>query len=209
MRKIIETIGKSKIGVFLSISLLVFFCSACTSPNQFSRNNNANQDELSGTIVLLDAYPEEYFSPALIAEYQSTLKQYIKKFTKLYPKVQIILESVDEDDLLTTIINKAKKGLSPDLIFAQPNNTLPLIKAKAIQPLDRFDIDLIQFRPESIVQVLYQGKIYGLPFNINTQVLCYNKDKVLEVPKTLSDLIIQARKGYSVGMVSRFEDAFS
>jgi len=47
-----------------------------------------------------------------------------------------------------------------------------------------------------------------VPLDLITQVLCYNKNKVEELPKTLSELISQARKGYSVGMLSGFENTF-
>nr|WP_231607222.1 extracellular solute-binding protein [Crocosphaera watsonii] len=70
------------------------------------------------------------------------------------------------------------------------------------------DLDLSQFRPETLEQVSYQGKIYAIPIRLATQVLCYNKKKVKETPKTLDELILQARRGYSVGLHSSFATAF-
>ena len=205
--------GKSTISLILSIIVLVIFMistTACTPVvrSQLSSNNDQDNNKLSGTIVFLQSYPQEYFSPELIAQYQGAINRYINKFKKLYPEVNIILETINEADLIETIANGVSKGLSPDLIITQSHFILPLLKVNGIIPLDQFDIDLTQFRRESIVQVLYQGKIYALPFTINTQLLCYNKEKVLEVPKTLSELILQARRGYSVGVLSTFDDTF-
>ena len=100
--------------------------------------------------------------------------------------------------------DKVEKGLGPDLIYTESVNNLSLLQTEILHPLDQYSIDLLKFRPQSLVQVLSQGKLYGLPFSLHTQVLCYNKNKVQEIPRTLSELIIQARKGYSVGMVSSF-----
>ncbi len=169
------------------------------------------QDEidskLSGTIVFWQTYPDN-LPDILISQYKEVFDQYIKKFTKLYPEVKIIAELTEEDLLVENLKEEVEKGLGPDIIFTRSFKTIPLIKTDTLLPLDQYSIDLWQFRPEAIMQVLYQSKPYGIPFNLNTQALCYNKDKVKEIPETLSELIDQGRKGYSVGIVSRFEDAF-
>ncbi|MFM8298982.1 MAG: extracellular solute-binding protein, partial [Microcystis aeruginosa] len=72
------------------------------------------------------------------------------------------------------------------------------------------------YNPPTLKQVSYQGKIYGIPLGSRTRVLCYNQKKLQvstdpllkQPPTSLEGLVERARKGYSVGMVSSFEDTF-
>ena len=65
------------------------------------------------------------------------------------------------------------------------------------------------FAPEACkASRLYKGKYYALPINLETQVLCYNTNKVKHPPKTLDDLVIQARQGYSVGSAFQLSSIF-
>ena len=78
-------------------------------------------------------------------------------------------------------------------IVKDQNFIVQLIKNKELRAIDEFEIDYSRFSDETIKQIRYQDKIYGLPIYLSTQVLCYNKDKVKQTPKTLQELIEQAR----------------
>ena len=190
--------------VLLAAGLLV----ACSMPQKVPDTQDEKDSKLSGTIVFWQSYPDDYLQNELITQYQQTFAELIKKFTKLYPQVKIIVDFIEDEPLVEKLTKEVEKGLGPDIIYTQSYNNIALIKANALLAIDKYSIDLLQFRPEAIIQVLYQGKLYGIPTELNTQVLCYNKSKVKQLPKTLSELIVQARKGYSVGMLSRFDDAF-
>ena len=193
---------KRILSIFLAAGLLV----ACSKPQNVSDTQNENDSQLSGTIVFWQGYSENYLTETLISEYREAFAEFIKKFTKLYPQVKIIVEFTENEQLVEELKRQVAKGLGPDLVYTRSINTLPLIKAEALLPINKYSIDLLQFRPEAIIQVLYQGKLYGIPLNLDTQVLCYNKDKVKELPESLSELIVQARRGYSVGLLSSFKD---
>ena len=181
---------------------------SCSISSRISDNLENTDNELSGTIVLWESFPQRYFTESLIAQYAKVLDNYIEKFTKLYPQVKIITETKQEDDFIEELEQELEKGLGPDLIYAQSIYIVPLIKAKVLRPLDENSVDLLQFRFEALDQFFYQDKMYGVPIDLITQVLCYNKGKVREVPETLSEVITQARRGYSVGMTSSFDDTF-
>lgn len=195
IKMIVHTWLRRILSILLATGLLVA-CSVTETDSQ-----------LSGTIVFWQAYPEN-LQGTLISQYKASFDKYIKKFTKLYPQVKIIVELTEEQQSFEELKSQVEMGLGPDLIFIESVYTVPLIKADVLRSIDKYPVDWLQFRPEAIIQVLYQGKLYALPLYLSTQVLCYNKDKVKQTPETLSELIVQARKGYSVGMLSRFDDAF-
>ena len=192
--------------IFFAAGLLV----ACSMPQRVPDTQKETDIKLSGTIVFWLTLPENRLTDELMPQehYREGFTEYIKKFTKLNPQVKIIVEFTQEDQLVEKLQREVEKGLGPDLIFTRSTSTIPLIQAGVLLPIDKYSINLLRFRPEAIIQVLYQGKLYGIPLNLDTQVLCYNKDKVEKVPESLSELIVQARKGYSVGMVSSFGNAY-
>ena len=191
-----------------SILLATFLLTGCRASQEISDNLENTENRLSGTIVFWQSFPQRYFTDSLMSQYQEVFAEEIGNFTELYPEVKIITEFKEEKHLVEELERELEKGLGPDLIYAQFNYILPLIKAKALLPLDKDSIDLLEFRFEALDQFFYQEKMYGVPIDLTTQVLCYNKTKVKEIPETLSELINQARKGYSVGMLSSFEDTF-
>ena len=192
------------LSILLAAGLLV----ACNTTPEVSDNPHERESKLSGTIIFWHSFPQSRLTESLISRYGEVFAEYIEKFTKLYPEVHIIMEFMTEEELVEKLEREVEKGLGPDVIYAQSTNILPLIKAQALLPVDKDSIELWQFRSEALEQVTYQGKVYGVPIDLSTQVLCYNKKKVQELPKTLSELIVQARTGYSVGLLSSFEDAF-
>ena len=190
------------LSILLAAGLLV----ACNTTLEVSDNPDERESKLSGTIIFWHSFPQSRLTESLISRYGEVFAEYIEKFTKLYPEVHIIMEFMTDEELVEELEREVEKGLGPDVIYAESTNILPLIKAQALLPVDEDAIELWQFRSEALEQVTYQGKVYGVPIDLSTQVLCYNKKKVQELPKTLSELIVQARKGYSVGILSSFED---
>ena len=193
------------LSILLAAGLLV----SCSKTLEISDNPNERESRLSGTTLFWYGFPQSDLPESLISKYREVLLQSsIRKFTKIYPQVKIIMELIKEEELVEELERKVEKGLGPDLIYTQSIYILPLIQAKALLPLDKYSIDLSKFRPEALAQVIYQDQLYGLPLDLGTQVLCYNKKKVKKLPETLSELITQARTGYSVGMLSNFSNTF-
>ncbi len=185
-----------------SILLATFLLTGCSASQEILDNLN------TGIILLWLSFNEEYYPKSLISQYREVFSDYIGKFNKLYPQVKIITEVKDEQDLIKELESELDKGLGPDLIFTNSTNILRLIKAKALRPLEKDALDLLQFRFEALDQFFSQDKMYGVPLELLTQALCYNKKNVKQVPETLSELITQSRAGYSVGIISNFEDTF-
>jgi len=137
----------------------------------------------------------------------SSIRQTITAYQKLHPNIKIIVGSLPSNQLTVEIIENTRGGLAPNLMLVNYTALLDLVEAEAVIPIE----PLPQFKnylPTALSQVTYQGKIYGLPGAILTQVLCYNKTKIKNTKpfKTLDEMLYQANLGYSVGIPSSFMD---
>ncbi|MDJ0575795.1 MAG: extracellular solute-binding protein, partial [Xenococcaceae cyanobacterium MO_234.B1] len=152
--------------------------------------------------------------PLWLTEAQSSksreiVRDTIEDFSELYPQVQVFIKFFPSRQLLEPFEEQVRRGAGPDLVLVfSSTRILQLIQTGALQSLENYQVERAAFRPEALKEVLYRGQLYGLPLFLSTQVLCYNKDLVQELPRTLSELIKVARRGYSVGLHSGFVEAF-
>ena len=183
----------NKIGLMLvTLSIAV----SCSMPGKYQTKNQF--EELQGQILVW-----------MELENKSAFENNIEEFKELYPQIQIFVKYFSPGESIELFELQAKRGAGPDLLLAYSDyQIVQLIKNQELRAIDEFEIDYSRFSDEMIKQVRYQDKIYGLPIFLSTQLLCYNKDKVKQTPKTLQKLIEQARKGYSVGLVSSFAKTF-
>lgn len=141
------------------------------------------------------------------------------EFQQLNPNIELVSEYVPDNQLKSQFIKQAKDGFGASIIIDFAQQIPDLVKAEVIQPIDEKTIDLSRFFPQTLTQIRYHNKIYGLPLGSQTQVLCYNRaiinqsqlsdnTTLIQPPNSLDELIEEARKGYSLGMVSAFEDTF-
>ena len=191
-----------KIGlIILTLSINV----ACSRQENLTENQ---LEELQGSILLWAEVPPQSTENEIVSN-QSALKDRIEEFKELYPEVQVLVEYFLPGESLELFQLQAKRGSGPDLLLVNTSyEIVSLIKKKELRAIDEFEINYSQFSDETIKQIRYQDKTYGLPVYLSTQLLCYNKDKVKKTPKTLQELIDQARQGYSVGLVSSLAETF-
>lgn len=140
----------------------------------------------------------------------------VEKFKELKPEVNILIQSIPQQKNPSFFIEKSEAGFGSSALILYARNLTELLKKRLINPINSQFIDTSTYSPSALSQVRYQGKIYGIPLGSNTRVLCYNKakldatkDPILSTPPTnLDGLIQRAIKGYTVGLVSSFEDTF-
>ncbi len=137
-----------------------------------------------------------------------TLNLILNDYRELYPKVKIVSESVPEEEISQQFIQQAQSSLGPDLMISSYFRLSSLIKAGVLLPLNDYNLDLSTYLPRPILQVTVQDNLYGLPFSLNTQVLCYNKTKVEQPPKTLPEMIKEVQAKRQIALTSNFLDTF-
>lgn len=193
---------------FLTLILIsLLFINGCAS-NQLD-NFEATQIALKGEILFWTEVPFG-LTQEQSSHFKELVNDSVKQFTKLNPDVKVSLKFVLTDEQLSRFSQELSRGAGPDIfsVSLTHKNISSLILSGYLKRLDEDNVDLSEFRPETLKQVSYHDKLYAIPVRLATQVLCYNKNKVQDIPKTLDELIVQARRGYSVGLHSNFTDAF-
>ncbi|MGK7897808.1 MAG: extracellular solute-binding protein [Xenococcus sp. (in: cyanobacteria)] len=135
-----------------------------------------------------------------------TLNSMLNQYRELYPKIKIVDEFVTEEDINDQFNMLSRSGLGPDLMISSYENIIPMIRASALENLNDYNLDLSSYLPRSIRQVTLNGGLYGLPFALNTQVLCYNKTKVERPLETLPEIITEAEADRQIAITSNFLD---
>ena len=137
-----------------------------------------------------------------------TLNIILDDYRELYPQVRIVSEFVPQKNITEQFREQSQSGLGPDLMISSYFDLIPLIRAGLLLTLNNYDPDLSTYLPRAILQVTHQDNLYGLPFSLNTQVLCYNKTKVERPPETLSEVIKEVEAERQFALTSNFVDTF-
>jgi ABC-type glycerol-3-phosphate transport system substrate-binding protein len=164
-------------------------------------------NELQGNLLIWHSLEPE------IAE---LLDNSFEEFEQLNPGVNIRSIYLPKEQIISKFIGQSQKGFGASALIELNRNLPVLIESKRLRVISSSDINEQNYYPANIRQVRYQDRLYGIPLQSSTQVLCYNQAKLRnsdnphlsQPPQTLDELIEKAKKGYSVGMVSSFEDTF-
>ena len=174
-----------KSGILLSSLLLVTtLLSACgnsTDSSSASGGSGAN-DKVTLTVT---HYMVE--KPKV-----DTFKKLTDRFTELNPNITFDVQVMPVDKYNDNIKMKVAASDVPDIIFGRPQGMVDITKAGAF--LDLTNEPFIQkVNKDYLPNVSYDGKVYGLPTDLMTNAVIYNKvlfkKAGVEVPKTYSELV--------------------
>ena len=207
LRLRVKTAWRSKkirgiISLLLLFILMPIFLYAC-----FSDLPNQSSEQLQGTLLVW--YPEE-------GNLTEVVGLGLQEFEKLNSQVTILEQAIPVDEIPERFFKQSQSGLGASVILIFSRNIPRLVSQGVLEEIDQNNLDLSIYYPPTLKQVSYQGKIYGIPLGSRTNVLCYNQKKLQvspdpllkQPPTSLGGLVERARKGYSVGIVSSFEDTF-
>ncbi len=207
LRLRVKTVWRSKkirgiISLLLLFILMPIFLYAC-----FSDLPNQSSEQRQGTLLVW--YPEE-------GNLTEVVGLGLQEFEKLNPQVTILEQAITIDEIPERFFKQSQSGLGASVILIFSRNIPRLVSQGVLGEIDQNNLDLSIYYPPTLKQVSYQGKIYGIPLGSRTNVLCYNQKKLQvspdpllkQPPTSLGGLVERARKGYSVGIVSSFEDTF-
>lgn len=145
----------------------------------------------------------EFWTLQLSPTFNSYFKDIIDKYEKQNPEIKIQWVDIPYDAAIQKLLASAVAGNSPDVVnlssdflakFAGMN---ALVDFADFVPKDSFKI----FLPNALNHCIYNNKIVGLPWYLNTYVLIYNKEFFVkaglsekDVPKTFSELLQITRR---------------
>ncbi|HEX7736771.1 MAG TPA: extracellular solute-binding protein [Ktedonobacteraceae bacterium] len=186
--------------------LVVLLLSACGGSGGGS-TTNASSIDYSGTITIWHGWQGTYLQAK-----QAIFDQY----TKLHPKVKIVL--VHQDQITSKATTAVKAGNGPDIIAYTDDNLGELALSKVVVPMDQYisqDYLNQNYSPAAASALSFNGHIYGVPEAVEAITLMYNKALVSasQLPKTTDDMLAfeksyaQAHPG-QYGVVWNTEDAY-
>ncbi len=129
-------------------------------------------------------------------------------FNKSHPDIQVTATYTGNYDVTLQKIQAAKfAGTLPDLAVTEISSVPVLSALGAAQPLDALIAAsggkqfLDRFWPSMLLNCVYDGKVYGVPFQRSTPVMYYNKDAFAAAgldpekpPLTWAELVSVAQK---------------
>ena len=138
----------------------------------------------------------------------AALNNALDRYRRANPGVDVIVEA-QGGNMEAEFERATRSGLGPNLLLTSSTNIPALANAGALLPLTTrvTEEQLQRYLTVALQTMRYTGDIYGLPMELDTLVLYYNRSLVERVPVTVDQLLQEASGGQRVLMNSQFNDA--
>jgi multiple sugar transport system substrate-binding protein len=132
---------------------------------------------------------------------QARAEELAKKFEAANPGITIKREITVSDGLPNRIQVALRSGSPPDLIEAQHGWVVPFAQANQLQSVDDVITERNDYVPAALEYDTWNGKLWAIPYRIETHAIIYNKDAFREAGldpekrlETWEELIDAAKK---------------
>lgn len=143
------------------------------------------------------------------------LDNLIALFSEKHPEVIVEVEATDFSNFSATLKTKIAAGDAPDIIFGRPKGYMELVEAGQIADLSD-EAFLSQIADTALSSMKVDGKVYGLPMDVQSMGVFYNKELFAangwQVPETYSELIALCKEIQQAGITPfafGFKDAWT
>ena len=113
------------------------------------------------------------------APQKAATQQMIDAFEKTNPNIHVQLSVVPWTDYWTKLQTAATGGSAPDIFWMNTPNLPKYANGGVLMPLsDRFasdKVDMSQFAKAPVASATFDGKVYGMPKDVDALALWYNK----------------------------------
>ncbi|HEX7057126.1 MAG TPA: extracellular solute-binding protein [Bacilli bacterium] len=191
------TKGNKIVLLVLCLMLVMLSLSAC-GPKRDNANGGeqpANSPAASEQTAAptdnaeASAMPEKPQELAIWADTAEDKLAVLNELTKKYTEktgIPVKITPIAMNDQPKTLTLDGPAGKGPDLFYQPGIGKLAL--EGLVQPMNVPEDVLKTYTPESLSALSDGGKLYGLPFVVETYALFYNKDLVPTPPATIADL---------------------
>jgi multiple sugar transport system substrate-binding protein len=132
---------------------------------------------------------------------QARAIELVRRFEAANPGVRVRIEATVPDGLPTRIQTALRSGSPPDVIDAQHGWVVPYAQAGLLQPLDEALEARDDYASGALDYDTWDGKLWGLPYRIETHAVLYNKGLFREAgldpdrpPETWDELVATASR---------------
>ncbi|GGD50270.1 ABC transporter substrate-binding protein [Paenibacillus nasutitermitis] len=168
--------------------------------NNSSSNNGNNKDAGSDGSSSGGKKTELTFWGDWGGEGQKQFETMVDAFNKSQDNIHV--KYVLQQDMITKFLTAATNGGAPDILFWDRWRTSLYAPKNVLHPVDEYlerdGIPTDDFYNESLKELSYNDKLYGLPLTVDARALFYNKkllaDAGLQPPTTWEELEAAATK---------------
>lgn len=169
------------------LAVLAVVASACSSGGNNSSASGGGG--LSGSITFLEKWPDPTYAPYF--------QQVVKSYTNAHPNVKIDLQAVGDQPIKDKLRVLAASKQMPDIYFSWAGDfTQKFVRGQLAADLtsNLKGTDWGNtFVPAALQAFTYDGKIYGVPIDLDAKFFVYNttmfKDAGVSVPQNMADLL--------------------
>lgn len=175
-----------KLKPWIALTSVALLLTACSGGSSDTPTTDATGDSTTTS---------ENAEPVTLTVWESLegrsdfIKQAGEAYTALHPNVTIEYKNVELTDTKTQIALDGPAGVGADVFAAPSDNIGELVTGGHVLPVAdpaSLESSLVN---AAIANATYDGQLYGVPVDVGTYALFYNKDMVTEVPTTWSEVV--------------------
>jgi len=143
-------------------------------------------------------------------ENQKLLESIVDEWNKSNPDIQIKLAAIPRDTWDEKLNTAIAGGVAPDISYLDQPKVAQWAKEGTLLDITQYadgqnGIKRDEYIEGALLTNEVDGKLYGLPLNMTTVAMFYNKDLVPTPPKTWDEWLAISKQVYKKGEISAFE----
>ena len=151
--------------------------------------------------VAIGANKDQIITSELRQDYRDRLEEVESRFRLIHPETRFQFGIYPENQIVEAMRERSRSGLAPDLLLVNGDTALRLLKAGLVDPYPIRKEQLASFNEAELTRLRSpDGQLAGLPMLVQTQLGCFNRQRLSEPPATLQELLIASANGHPVGL---------
>ena len=151
--------------------------------------------------LAIGANKDQIINAELKEKYQVGLREVEARFRQIHPDTHFQFGVYPEDQMVEVMRQRSRSGLAPDLLLVNGDTALRLRQAGLVDPFPIRKDQLTIFNEEELGRLRSpDGRLAGLPLLVQTQLGCFNRQRLSEPPATLQELLNATANGHPMGL---------
>jgi arabinogalactan oligomer / maltooligosaccharide transport system substrate-binding protein len=151
--------------------------------------------------VAIGANKDQLINAELKQSFQDQLMKVGARFRQIHPDTHFQFGIYPEDQMVEVMRRRNRSGLAPDLLLVNGDTALRLRQAGLVDPFPVRKDQLAIFNEEELRRLRSpDGRLAGLPMLVQTQLSCFNRQRLSEPPATLQELLNASANGHPMGL---------
>jgi ABC-type glycerol-3-phosphate transport system substrate-binding protein len=151
--------------------------------------------------VAIGTNKDQIINAELREQFQDGLGKVGARFRQINPGTHFQFGLYPEDQMVEVMRRRSRSGLAPDLLMVNGDTALRLLQAGLVDPFPVRKDQLALFNEEELRRLRSpDGQLAGLPVLVQTQLSCFNRERLPKPPSTLQELLNASADGHPMGL---------